>query len=169
MKKLMITCALIAFGIGAFAQNDTNRIPTPNNGQDKTNQEKEYQNNPDYNKNNQDQNWDENKDMNKTNQDKNKTNNNKSKTTGQSMRDSTQKDCTVRMVNGKIMKVNPDGTTTALTKEMTLQNGVIIMADGTVKMKDGKTVQLKEGECLTQSGQVKSKKNKTGNPVDGTK
>jgi 2-keto-4-pentenoate hydratase/2-oxohepta-3-ene-1,7-dioic acid hydratase in catechol pathway len=39
-----------------------------------------------------------------------------------------------------------------LTTDMTLDNGTIVMTNGTVKAKDGSTTTLKEGDYVTMDG-----------------
>lgn len=56
------------------------------------------------------------------------------------------------MKNGKMMHYY-DGKETAIAKEMDMA-GMKIMSDGTCKMKDGKTMKLKEGECCDTKGVV---------------
>ncbi|SFD02590.1 hypothetical protein SAMN05518672_101102 [Chitinophaga sp. CF118] len=65
------------------------------------------------------------------------------------------KDC-VMMDEGK-MWVMKGGKTTEMTKEMTMTNGTKVMTDGSVKMKDGKTTMMKDGDCIMMSGKMKKK------------
>jgi ribosomal protein L14 len=65
---------------------------------------------------------------------------------------STTKDC-VMMDNGKMMMMK-HGQTMDFTKEMTLKNGTLVMTDGTIKRKNGTSVQLKDGDCIMMDGKV---------------
>lgn len=56
------------------------------------------------------------------------------------------------MKNGKMYHYN-NGKETAITKEMDM-NGMKIYPDGTCKMKDGKSMKLKDGECCDTKGMV---------------
>ncbi len=75
---------------------------------------------------------------------------NKTETTHQ------MQDC-VMMKDGKVVEMNKEGTTT-LTKDLTLVNGTIVSADGTVKSTDGKTWKLKDGEAVDMEGKLIEKK-----------
>ena len=61
-------------------------------------------------------------------------------------------DC-VMMKDGKMM-VMKNGQTMDMDKDMTLNNGTMVMKDGTVKMKDGTTTMMKEGECIYMNGKM---------------
>jgi hypothetical protein len=63
----------------------------------------------------------------------------------------------IMMMNGKMM-VMKHGMSMDLKSDTTLKNGTKVMTDGTVKTKDGKTVMLKEGECLYGDGKIKAMK-----------
>jgi hypothetical protein len=56
------------------------------------------------------------------------------------------KDC-VMMEDGKMM-VMEGGKTMAMDKDMTMKNGAVVMQNGSVKWKNGKTTMLKDGECV---------------------
>jgi len=60
------------------------------------------------------------------------------------------KDC-VMMKDGKMMEMK-DGKTMDLTNDMTLKNGTVVMANGTIRHKDGKTSMFKEGDCMMMDG-----------------
>jgi hypothetical protein len=62
------------------------------------------------------------------------------------------KDC-VMMEDGKLM-VMKGGKTTAMTQDMTLTNGATIMSDGSVKMHDGTTRKLSNGDCVYMDGKI---------------
>lgn len=63
------------------------------------------------------------------------------------------KDCAMTLANGKMMMI-VDGKTVVMDKEMTTKNGTVVMMDGTVKMKDGKTMKMKESDCIDMSGKM---------------
>ena len=63
----------------------------------------------------------------------------------------------IMMMNGKMM-VMKHGMTMDLKSDTTLKNGTKVMTDGTVKTKDGKTMTLKEGECIYGDGKIKEMK-----------
>jgi hypothetical protein len=66
------------------------------------------------------------------------------------------------MMDGKMMHIK-DGKTMELTQEMKLSNGATIAKDGTLKMKNGKTRKLKDGEMIYMDGKMgKMSGNKTG-------
>jgi hypothetical protein len=72
----------------------------------------------------------------------------------------------VLMKDGKLLMMK-NGQTTQLTSDLTLDNGTIVMANGSVKTKDGTTAILKEGDYVGMDGtmgNVKDKwpKNNTG-------
>lgn len=92
---------------------------------------------------------------NKMNYDKDNKNDNQKKNTDNQYQknDNTNKNCAYKMENGKIMMI-VDGKTVVMDKEMTTKNGTIVMMDGTVKMKDGKTMKMKEGDCMDMSGKM---------------
>ncbi len=68
-------------------------------------------------------------------------------------------DC-VMLTNGEL-HVMKSGKKTAVKDPVALSNGAIIMPDGTVKMKDGSTKQLKEGECMSMDGKLMRMKKST--------
>jgi hypothetical protein len=72
---------------------------------------------------------------------------------------SMSKDC-VMMENGKMM-VMKGGQSSDLTQDMTMSNGTVVMADGTVKMKNGKTMKLKNGDCVWMNGNITHAKTKS--------
>jgi hypothetical protein len=66
------------------------------------------------------------------------------------------KDC-VKMQDGKLIVMK--GTDIMpLVKDLTLTNGTVIKADGTVKSADGATMKLKEGEAVDMDGKLMPKK-----------
>lgn len=62
------------------------------------------------------------------------------------------KNC-MMMKDGKMMQ-SMDGKTMMMEKTVTLANGTMVMTDGMVKMKDGKSMKLKEGECIDENGMI---------------
>lgn len=84
--------------------------------------------------------------------------------------EASTKDC-VMMHDGKMM-VMKGGETMAMAEEMTLANGTMVMTDGMVKMKDGSSQMLKEGQCVYMDGKVgkmKMNKMKMKDKKEGTK
>jgi len=65
---------------------------------------------------------------------------------------SMKKDC-IMMKDGKVVQMK-DGNTTDVTGDVTLTNGTVVSADGTVKTKDGKTSKLKDGDCVWMNGKM---------------
>ncbi len=63
-----------------------------------------------------------------------------------------KKDC-VMMEGGKMMMMK-GGKTMAMDNDVTLTNGATVMADGSMKMKDGTTKQLKDGDCVYMDGKM---------------
>lgn len=59
----------------------------------------------------------------------------------------------LEMKNGK-MTVVRNGNSTDMTHSMTLRNGTVVMTDGTVKMKNGHTEMLTDGQCVYMNGTV---------------
>ncbi len=71
------------------------------------------------------------------------------------------KDC-VMMKDGSMM-IMKNGETMKMDKEMTMNNGTMVMSDGTVKMKNGKTMTMKDGDCMYMDGKMsKMKMDKMG-------
>lgn len=66
--------------------------------------------------------------------------------------DHMMKDC-VMMKDGKVM-VMKHGQHSELTEDLTLDNGTMVMKDGTVKTSDGKTMMLKDGEWIGMDGKM---------------
>lgn len=63
----------------------------------------------------------------------------------------------VQMRDGFVMKkgkviVIKNGQSTILEKDIALNNGTLVMADGSVKMKNGETRKLGEGDYISVSG-----------------
>jgi len=63
------------------------------------------------------------------------------------------KDC-VMMKEGKMIQMK-DGKTMDLTQDVTMTDGSVVMANGSLKKKDGTTVELKNGDCVMMDGTVK--------------
>lgn len=55
------------------------------------------------------------------------------------------------LLNEKIYHYQKDGVT-VLTKDLTLNNGTIVKPDGKLKLKNGKSAKLQDGECIGMSG-----------------
>jgi|KBSMisStaDraftv2_1062788.scaffolds.fasta_scaffold00393_6 hypothetical protein len=55
--------------------------------------------------------------------------------------------------NGKIMMMK-DGKTAMMTTTLTLKNGTTVTSDGTIKMVDGTTKALKDGEYIDMDGKT---------------
>jgi hypothetical protein len=66
------------------------------------------------------------------------------------------KDC-VMMKDGKMMVIK-GGEHMDMTEDMTMTNGTTVMADGSVKTKDGKTMKLKDGDCVYMDGKMSKMK-----------
>lgn len=62
------------------------------------------------------------------------------------------------MNDGKMMLVK-ESSRSELNQEMTLDNGTVITPSGMVKTKDGKTMQLRDGEKLDMNGMLIKKNN----------
>lgn len=58
-----------------------------------------------------------------------------------------------RMKNGKIYEVK-NNKEVLVKKDVTLKNGTIVMPNGDYKLKDGKTMMLKNGECVDEEGNI---------------
>lgn len=63
----------------------------------------------------------------------------------------------IMMKNGKVM-VMENGQSTVLTQDKTLSNGTVISANGNVKMSDGTTKMLKDGDWVGMDGKMGSMK-----------
>jgi D-lyxose ketol-isomerase len=74
-------------------------------------------------------------------------------TTAQKMHQKMKEDH-VMMKDNKLIQMK-DGKMMDLTEDVTLTNGTVIMKDGNVKMKDGTTVMLKNGDYVTMDGTIK--------------
>lgn len=77
------------------------------------------------------------------------------------------KDCFM-MENGQMVMMK-NGQTMPMHADTTLSNGTTVMMDGTLKMKDGKTRQLKADECVYMDGKVGHMKTKSENKSGGQK
>lgn len=65
----------------------------------------------------------------------------------------------IMMKDGK-MWVMKNGVHSEMKEPMTLENGTMVMTDGTVKMKDGKTMMLKNGNSIDMMGKMRPMKMK---------
>jgi hypothetical protein len=70
-----------------------------------------------------------------------------------------QKHDGVIMKDGKLLMMK-NGQTTQLTSDLTLDNGTVVMTNGTVKAKDGSTTTLKEGDYVSMDGTTMGNINK---------
>ncbi len=73
----------------------------------------------------------------------------------------------VVMQNGKLMVVK-NGTIKLLDNDMVLPGGATIIADGTIKSKDGSTIQLQEGDRVGMDGKVWANKERNVPKGDAT-
>ena len=67
-----------------------------------------------------------------------------------------RKDC-VMMMDGKMMMAK-NGDTTAMQNDIKMSNGTMVTTDGMCKMKDGKTIEMQEGDCMCVDGKMMKKK-----------
>ncbi len=74
----------------------------------------------------------------------------------------------VHMQDGKMMMMK-DGQDMAMDKDMTMENGVKVMTDGTVIKKNGKKKTMKEGDMMTMDGKMTKGGMKEGEPKEGEK
>ncbi|MEP6952411.1 MAG: DUF6799 domain-containing protein [Ginsengibacter sp.] len=65
----------------------------------------------------------------------------------------------VIMKDGKLLMMK-NGQTTQLTTDLTLDNGAVVMSNGTLKSKDGTTTTLKEGDYVAMDGTTGNIKNR---------
>ena len=68
------------------------------------------------------------------------------------------KDC-IMMEDGKMI-VYKNGKSSKMESDMTLSNGTMVSTDGSVKLKNGKTVMLKNGESIGLNGKMMHSKMK---------
>jgi hypothetical protein len=73
--------------------------------------------------------------------------------------------CAFTMADGKMMMV-VDGKTVTMEKEMKTKNGDVVMLDGTVKSSNGKSIKMKNGDCIDMSGKMIWVKNEQINDID---
>jgi len=66
-----------------------------------------------------------------------------------------------KMKDGKKMVMHKGS---AITVEVTLQNGTRIQPDGTIIKTDGSRVTLNEGECINKDGDIAREKEKKNKP-----
>ena len=74
----------------------------------------------------------------------------------------------VMMMDGKMMTMM-HGKSTPMTETKTMSNGTMVMTDCTIKMKSGKTMMLKEGQCVMMDGKIKKMPMEMGMMKDSTK
>jgi hypothetical protein len=68
------------------------------------------------------------------------------------------------MKDGKLTQ-HVNGQESIVEKDVTLKNGTVVMANGTVKHPDGRTTTLKEGDVVSLEGKVWNKKEAHENKV----
>lgn len=127
MKKLILGFAAVTVYLSSFAQTDSSRNQT---GRDKSTNQR--QTNPQLN---------------------NQQQNNTQQTQDENARYQQNKDCIVMMQNGEVKQMK-EGRAVAMEKQITLENGAVVKTDGMVTLNDGRTVRIKEGECVDKSGKV---------------
>jgi hypothetical protein len=59
-----------------------------------------------------------------------------------------------------VVMISKNGVSSKLTKSITLDDGTKVMADGTIKMPDGQTMKLKNGESISLSSKTSKSKTK---------
>ena len=60
----------------------------------------------------------------------------------------------IMMKEGKMMMMMDGKATGPMEHEMTMSDGTKVMANGTVKMKDGKEMHMKEGQMMMMDGKM---------------
>ncbi|HYL59292.1 MAG TPA: DUF6799 domain-containing protein [Candidatus Acidoferrales bacterium] len=60
----------------------------------------------------------------------------------------------VKMSGGKMIVMQSGKPDAPMDHEMTMSDGTIVTPDGTVRLKDGKVMQLKSGEMVMMDGHV---------------
>lgn len=60
----------------------------------------------------------------------------------------------VVMHDGKVMMIRQGQAAGTLSHEMTMDNGIKVMPDGTVMMKDGKQIRMQNGTVVTTDGHI---------------
>ncbi|GAC1425587.1 MAG: hypothetical protein NVS9B7_07340 [Flavisolibacter sp.] len=73
-----------------------------------------------------------------------------------SMHKHMMKDC-VMMKDGEMMMMK-DGKMSKMEEDMTMSNGMVCMKNGTCKMKNGKTMVMKNGEKCDMDGKMSKMK-----------
>jgi hypothetical protein len=66
--------------------------------------------------------------------------------------DMMKMDMSSKPMNCMMMKDGKMMTMMAMDKTMTMKNGAMVMTDGSVKMKDGKTMKMANGDCMDMDG-----------------
>jgi hypothetical protein len=62
-------------------------------------------------------------------------------------------DC-VKMSGGKMLTMQSGKPDSPMDHEMTMSDGTVVAPDGTVRFKDGKAMQLKNGEIVMMDGHI---------------
>lgn len=65
---------------------------------------------------------------------------------------SGRNDCLV-MKNGKMMLMK-DSSTNVMETDMSMTNGTVVTTDGNVKLNNGKTILLKDEDCVYMNGEI---------------
>ncbi|MBI3534816.1 MAG: hypothetical protein HY072_04945, partial [Deltaproteobacteria bacterium] len=126
MKKTILVCALSAVCMVVVAQTDTQMMSTPNYGNQNNQNSKDQNNRNDDQKTSPDKQYNpsQNQNQNQQDQDMNRNQGQKKSTSQNPREDSPNKECTVQMTNGKVMKMQ-NGKSVALDQTMTLSNGTM--------------------------------------------
>ncbi len=74
-------------------------------------------------------------------------------------------DAIVMMRDGKMMMMKDGEATAPMDYEITMTDGSTVMPDGTMKIKDGKEVRMKEGQMMRLNGKMMA----GGMSMDGDK
>ena|SRR5690606_14053280 len=69
------------------------------------------------------------------------------------MRKDIKKDCVMMMEDSGLIVIT-SGKENTMHKSMTMNNGTIILLDGTMKLKNGRTMKLKIGEMIDIDGLI---------------
>ncbi|MFZ1118829.1 MAG: DUF6799 domain-containing protein [Candidatus Binataceae bacterium] len=60
----------------------------------------------------------------------------------------------VIMQGGKMMMMKAGKAMDPMTANMTMSNGAVVMPDGTVKLRDGQELHLKDGQMMMMDGTI---------------
>ena len=70
----------------------------------------------------------------------------------------TDKMVTLYLQNGKMQMMNNEGKSIILDKDMVLADGTVITTDGNVKLKNGVSTQMKDGDSVDMNGKIHPKR-----------